>query len=112
MAPNLELTRTEWQAIARVLPQRGGVGRPPQDDRQAVAELLYAEALGRFGHTLLQLYGRKRAGFLSVRRQRWRERGAWDEILRAGAPAIARMRRREYRDSPHMLQLFAMSERA
>jgi hypothetical protein len=74
--------------------------------------LLFAEATGRFGRTLSQLYGRQRAGFLSVRRQRWKESGTWDEILLAGAPAIARMCRREYGDSAHMRQLLGMSERA
>ena len=112
MAPNPRLTRAEWRMIRAVLPKSGGVGRPRQDDERAVAELLFAEATGRFGRTLQQLYGRQRAGFLSVRRQRWKEAGAWDEILRAGCPAIARMRRREYGDSAHMRQLLGMSERA
>ena len=106
------LTAAEWAAIRAVLPKSGAIGRPRQDDRQAVVELLFAEATGRFGRTLHQLYGRQRAGFLSVRRQRWKEAGAWDEILRAGDPAIARMRRREYGDSAHMRQLLGMSERA
>jgi hypothetical protein len=74
--------------------------------------LLYAEAVGRFGQTLQQLYGRQRAAFLSMRRQRWKESGAWDAILIAGHSAIVRMQRHEFRDSPHMLQFFAMSERA
>jgi hypothetical protein len=47
-----------------------------------------------------------------MRRQRWKESGAWDAILIAGHSAIVRMQRHEFRDSPHMLQFFAMSERA
>jgi transposase len=112
MAPDPKLTAAEWRAIASILPRPGGVGRPPHDDRRAAAELLFAEATGRFGRSLLHLYGRERAAFLVVRRARWREIGAWDQILRASHPAIARMRRREYGDCPHMMEFFAMSERA
>lgn len=105
------LTEREWKKIAAVLPRPSGIGRPRADDREAVAELLFAEAVGRFGGTLAHLYGRPRAGFLSMRRQRWAESGVWPDILRAGDPAIVRMRVREFGDSPHMMQLFAM-ERA
>ena len=111
MASQPKLTNAEWKQIGSVLPQPGGVGRPRQDDRQAVAELLFAEATARFGGTLLQLYGRQRAGFLSVRRQRLKEAGLWDEVLLAGRPAISRMRQREYGDCPEMMRLIRMIER-
>ena len=64
----------------------------------------------RFGGTLQQFCGRTHVGFLSVRRQRWREAGVAD-ILLAGRPAISRMRAREFRDRPHMQQYFQMIER-
>ena len=100
MAANPHLNEREWKRIAAVLPPSRGVGRPRSDDRQAVAELLYAEVLTRtcwVAPALQTLYGRPRAGFLSMRRQRWREDGTWPKVIAAAAPALDRMHERELR---------------
>lgn len=100
MATNPKLTAAEWRAIQRVLPPSGGVGRPRHDDRRAVTELLYFEALARMPFssvTLHGLHGRSRAGFLSVKRQRWLESGTWQRVVDAGRPALSRWRRQQWR---------------
>jgi len=100
MAADPRLTAAEWKRISAVLPRHRALGRPRHDDRRAVAELLFyeTEARARWAGVSLQgLYGRPRAGFLSVRRQRWLEDGTWQRLVDAGRPAMARWHRQRHR---------------
>ena len=100
MAADPRLTAPEWRTISAVLPSSTGIGRPRLDDRRAVAELLFFEVEARArwaGASLQGLYGRPRAGFLRVRRQRWLEDGTWPLIVDAGRPAMARWHRQRHR---------------
>ena len=96
-----KLTEREWRKIATVLPATGGVGRPRQDDRRAVNELLYFEVEVRSvwaGASLQSLYGRPRAAVLVVKRARWKENGTWQRLIDAGRPALMRWRKQRHRD--------------
>jgi transposase len=86
----LRLTDGEWAVIRRVLPpQRPGPRR--KNDRETVTALLFAQAAGVSLDSLP-------VGFLnphSLRNtmQRWRARGELEAVMRAGEPAMQRMRR-------------------
>ena len=94
MSANPKLTDAEWHVIAAHL-RTPPTGRPHIDVRGDIARLLQAQALER---PLQALFGRKTAAKLIVKRSRWREDGTWNEIERAGQPAMERMREQERRD--------------
>jgi len=95
MEPYLRLTDREWRAIEPHLPpQRSGPRR--KNDRETVAAFLFAAAAN------VSLDSLPDCGFpnpLSLRNtmQRWRERDELEPVMRAGEPAMQRMRG-QYRD--------------
>ena len=93
MSVEPKLTAAEWRTIsAHLKPSK--TGRRRVDDRGDLAKPLFAEARDE---PLQQLFGRRSAARLVVKRARWREADVWDAIMAAGEPTIERMKADERR---------------
>jgi transposase len=84
------ITAAEWRSIAPHLPPTGGPGKPRSDDRVVVSAFFYAEATNATLECLPPAYGNPRS--LRTRRQRWQADGTLAKLMKAGAPAIKRMK--------------------
>ena len=84
------ITYREWLKIAPLLPPTGGPGKPRQDDLKMLSAFYYAEATRSSLECLPAAYGNPRS--LRTRKQRWAADGTLAKLMKAGEPAIQRMR--------------------
>lgn len=76
-----ELTDTQWERLAPLLPpQRPASGRPAKDHRTILNGILWRLRTGAPWRDLPARYGRWQTVYSRFRR--WRAAGVWDRILR------------------------------
>ena len=76
-----ELTDAQWEQIAPLLPpQKPRTGRPAEDHRQVLNEMLWILRTGAPWADLPARYGA--VGTVSSRFYRWRQAGVFDRVLR------------------------------
>lgn len=76
-----ELTDTQWERLAPLLPpQRPRTGRPANDHRTVVNGMLWILRTGAPWRDLPERYGSWKT--VASRFRRWRDAGVWDQILR------------------------------
>jgi hypothetical protein len=76
------LTDEQW-ALVRPLwgPQKGGVGRPPNDHRIVLGGILWVARTGSSWREMPEEYGKWETAYR--RHELWVEQGLWQRILRA-----------------------------
>lgn len=75
-----DLTDTEWQIIAGLLPaERGRKSRPSLDNRRYLDGMLHVLRVGCPWRDMHERYGKWNSVY--VRFRRWAEQGVWDALL-------------------------------
>ncbi len=76
------LTDGQWDLVRTLLPpQRGGVGRPPNDHRIVLGGILWVARTGSSWREMPEEYGKWETAYR--RHELWLENGLWQLILRA-----------------------------
>ena len=76
------LTDEQWALVRPLLPpQRGGVGRPPNDHRAVLGGILWVARTGSSWREMPDEYGKWETAYR--RHELWVEQGLWQRILRA-----------------------------
>ena len=76
------LTDAEWERVHPLLPpQRGRVGRPPNDHRQVLGGILWVVGTGCSWREMPEEYGDWSTAY--YRWRAWKKRGLWQRILGA-----------------------------
>ena len=74
------LTDEQWALVRPLLPpQRGGIGRPPNDHRAVLGGILWVARTGSSWREMPEEYGDFTTAY--KRWRLWRERGLWRRIL-------------------------------
>ena len=74
------LTDEQWELVRPLLPpQRGGIGRPPNDHRAVLGGILWVARTGCSWREMPEEYGDFTTAF--KRWRLWKERGLWGRIL-------------------------------
>ncbi len=74
------LTDEQWERVEPILlPQRGGVGRPPNDHRVVLGGILWVARTGSSWREMPEEYGDFTTAY--KRWRLWSERGLWRRIL-------------------------------
>ena len=75
------LTDEQWALVRPLLPpQRGGIGRPPNDHRAVLGGLLWVARTGSSWREMPEEYGKWETAYR--RHEYWLKRGLWQRILR------------------------------
>jgi hypothetical protein len=75
------LTDEQWELVRPLLPpQRGGVGRPPNDHRIVLGGILWVARTGSSWREMPQEYGKWETAYR--RHELWVGQGLWQRILR------------------------------
>jgi hypothetical protein len=76
------LTDEQWASVLPLLPpQRGAVGRPPNDHRNVLGGILWVARTGSSWRELPEEYGKWESAYR--RYELWEKQGLWQRILRA-----------------------------
>jgi hypothetical protein len=76
------LTDEQWASVRPLLPpQRGGVGRPPNDHRAVLGGILWVARTGASWREMPEEYGKWETAYR--RHELWKKQGLWGRILRA-----------------------------
>ena len=76
------LTDEQWALVRPILPpQRGGIGRPPNDHRAVLGGILWVARTGFSWREMPEEYGKWETAYR--RHESWLEKGLWRRILRA-----------------------------
>jgi len=76
------LTDEQWASVRPLLPpQRGGIGRPPNDHRAVLGGILWVARTGFSWREMPEEYGKWETAYR--RHESWLEKGLWRRILRA-----------------------------
>ncbi len=76
------LTDEQWASVRPLLPpQRGGIGRPPNDHRAVLGGILWVARTGSSWREMPEEYGKWETAYR--RHESWLEKGLWRRILRA-----------------------------
>ena len=76
------LTDEQWELVRSLLPpQRGGVGRPPNDHRVVLGGILWVARTGSSWREMPEEYGKWESAYR--RHELWAKQGLWQRILRA-----------------------------
>ncbi|CAA9445624.1 MAG: hypothetical protein AVDCRST_MAG01-01-4050 [uncultured Rubrobacteraceae bacterium] len=77
-----KLTEEQWASVRRLLPpQRGGVGRPPNDHRVVLGGILWVARTGSSWREMPEEYGKWETAYR--RHELWVKQGFWPRLLRA-----------------------------
>ena len=80
MNRRMELTESEWQSIATILPsERGRRGRPAKSNRTMVNAIIWIMRTGSPWRDLPEYYGPWKSVY--TRFSRWSEQGIWEQVL-------------------------------
>ncbi len=75
------LTDEQWALIRPLLPpQRGGIGRPPNDHRAVLGGILWVARTGSSWREMPEEYGKWETAYR--RHELWAKQGLWQRILR------------------------------
>ena len=75
------LTDEQWVLVRPLLPpQRGGIGRPPEDHRRMLGGLLWVARTGSSWREMPEEYGKWETAYR--RHELWVRQGLWQRILR------------------------------
>jgi hypothetical protein len=75
------LTDEQWALVSRLLPpQRGGIGRPPNDHRAVLGGILWVARTGSSWREMPEEYGKWETAYR--RHELWLKQGLWQRILR------------------------------
>jgi hypothetical protein len=78
----VRLTDEQWAlALPLLPPQRGGVGRPPNDHRAVLGGILWVARTGSSWREMPEEYGKWESAYR--RHELWVKQGLWQRILRA-----------------------------
>ncbi len=76
------LTDEQWALVRPLLPpQRGGVGRPPNDHRAVLGGILWVARTGSSWREMPEEYGKWETAYR--RHELWVKQGLWQRILEA-----------------------------
>ena len=76
----VRLTDEQWTLVCPLLPpQRGGIGRPPNDHRAVLGGILWVARTGSSWREMPKEYGDFTTAY--KRWKLWKERGLWRRIL-------------------------------
>ena len=76
------LTDEQWELVRPLLPpQRGGVGRPPNDHRAVLGGILWVARTGSSWREMPEEYGKWETAYR--RYELWLKQGLWRRILEA-----------------------------
>jgi hypothetical protein len=76
------LADEQWAVVRPLLPpQRGGIGRPPNDHRAVLGGILWVARTGSSWREMPEEYGKWETAYR--RHELWVEQGLWRRILRA-----------------------------
>lgn len=74
------LTEEQWELVRPLLPpQRGGIGRPPNDHRVVLGGILWVARTGCSWREMPEEYGDFTTAY--KRWRLWKERGLWGRVL-------------------------------
>ena len=77
-----EPTDDQWERVKPILPpQRGGIGRPPNDHRTVLGGILWVARTGSSWREMPEEYGKWETAYR--RHELWTQQGLWQCILRA-----------------------------
>ena len=77
-----ELTDEQWELVRPLLPpQRGGIGRPPNDHRVVLGGILWVARTGSSWREMPDEYGKWETAYR--RHELWVKQGLWPGLLRA-----------------------------
>ena len=77
-----ELTDEQWERVKPILPpQRGSIGRPPNDHRAVLGGILWVARTGSSWREMPEEYGKWETAYR--RHELWSKQGLWRRILRA-----------------------------
>ena len=77
-----DLTEEQWALVLPMLPpQRGAVGRPPNDHRKVLGGILWVARTGSSWREMPEEYGNWETAYR--RHELWTRQGLWQRILRA-----------------------------
>lgn len=77
-----ELTDEQWERIKPILPpQKGSIGRPPNDHRAVLGGILWVARTGSSWREMPQEYGKWETAYR--RHESWVKQGLWRRILEA-----------------------------
>ena len=76
------LTDEQWALVRPLLPpQRGGIGRPPNDHRVVLGGILWVARTGSSWREMPEEYGKWETAYR--RHELWLEQGLWQRLLQA-----------------------------
>jgi hypothetical protein len=76
------LTDEQWALVCPLLPpQRGGIGRPPNDHRAVLGGILWVARTGSSWREMPEEYGKWESAYR--RHELWVKQGIWPRMLRA-----------------------------
>ncbi len=76
------LTDEQWELVRPLLPpQRGGLGRPPNDHRVVLGGVLWVARTGSSWREMPEEYGKWETAYR--RHELWLKQGLWPRLLRA-----------------------------
>ena len=76
------LTDEQWATVHPLLPpQRGGIGRPPNDHRAVLGGILWVARTGSSWREMPEEYGKWETAYR--RHELWVKQGLWPRLLRA-----------------------------
>ena len=76
------LTHEQWALVRPLLPpQKGGIGRPPNDHRIVLGGILWVARTGSSWREMPEEYGKWETAYR--RRELWVKQGLWPRLLRA-----------------------------
>lgn len=79
---DVRLTEEQWELVRSLLPpQRGGIGRPPNDHRVVLGGILWVARTGCSWREMPEGYGDFTTAYRRWRT--WKEQGLWQRILEA-----------------------------
>jgi len=80
-AEEAHLTDEQWELVRPLLrPQRGEIGRPPNDHRTVLGGILWVARTGSSWREMPQEYGKWESAYR--RHELWVKQGLWQRILR------------------------------